>query len=159
MKEWWTNLALREKQIVFFGGIFCFLLFFYILIWLPFTNHISNLRHKIQQNHKLLTWMQEASQQIFKLEKNSTHEKISATSILSLLQNEISKSPFAKHITKLRQADSSSVQFSLQKIDFDALITWLILLSKNDGLIVAVISLTPADKAGLVSGEITLRSD
>lgn len=157
MKDWWLNLSIREKQTVSIGGILVVIFICYAFIWSPINNATNQLREKIQHDHALLVWMRKVSQHIASLQKNATQAEPDTTSILGTTQNEINKSAFAQHVSQLRQADSNSVQFTLQKVDFDELITWLTSIWKFHNLGVTKLNLTPTDKPGIVSGDIVLQ--
>jgi general secretion pathway protein M len=159
MKEWWQNLALREKQILVLGGAAVLLFVLYEIIWSPFTNKIDNMRTRVQDNQKLLTWMQNADKTMQTLTKSSTTQSQQLTgSLLGTMQTEINKSSLARHVTQLRQAENDSVQINLQKVDFDKLIGFITELSNRYGLIVSQITVMPTAIPGEVMADIVIKS-
>ncbi len=159
MKEWWQNLALREKQILALGALVVLLFVLYEIIWSPFTNKISSMRTEVQTNQKLLKWMQNADQLIQTLTKNSKTKSSQLTgSLLSLMQTEVNKSTLASHVTQLRQGENDSVQMNFQKVDFDALIIFLTDLANRYGLIVSQVTITPTHLPGEVMADVVVRS-
>ncbi len=159
MKEWWQNLALREKQILALGSAVVLLFVLYEIIWSPFTDKISNMRTRVHDNQKLLTWMQNADKTMQTLTKSSNTKSQQLTgSLLGTMQTEINKSPLARHVTQLRQAENDSVQMNLQKVDFDKLIGFITDLSNRYGLIVSQITVTPTATPGEVMADIVITS-
>jgi type II secretory pathway component PulM len=152
MKEWWINLGLREKQTLSVGGLFLILLLLYEIIWAPISNHNDNLRSEIARNQKLLIWMQEANQRAETMQKmlQSTSSAKTSAALLNLLQKEIKTSPFENNLLQMTQAENNAVQLSFQKVNFDALIKWLTVLWKNQGLTVKQITVTPNGPLGVV---------
>lgn len=159
MKEWWIHLSAREKQTLSFGGIVGFILLSYFLLWSPLENKVTRLREQIQKDQQLLIWMKAADKNIKAIQKNavSSFPKPSA-SLLSSVQNQINQSPIAGQLTQLRQAENDQVQLSFKQVHFDKLIVWLSDAWKEQGLIVAHITITPGSTPGMVSAELTLES-
>jgi len=158
IKERWSSLSLREKRIVTAGCGIVIVLFFYLLIWAPIANKAIALRTQIEQDQKLLSWMQAADARIQSMQ-HSLHPSAttSSKSILSIIQNEINQPDFVKNLSTLKQVDNHSVQINLQNVPFDSMITWLTQLSKNKGLQVTQMSVTPTNTKGLVTVEIVVR--
>ncbi len=153
IKEYWFQLATREKQTIMIGGFFAFLFLFYFLIWSPFTSKVENLKNTASSNAVLLKEMQEIDQKINFLQKNSisTHG-----SSLSILQNAIQQSSVAKNLTDMQQKEKDSVQLYFKEVDFDQLITWLI-NNSSEGWTISEFSTTKTSKPGMVSARFQLR--
>lgn len=156
MKDWWLNLALREKQTVSIGILFVTLFLFYELIWSPISNEATSLRSKVQQNSALLMWMKQTDSRIQSLGKTQTNS--TESSLLSTVQTQMNNSPLGKHVSQLRQSESNSVQLTLSAVSFDQMITWLTQVAKTDGIIVAQISVRPSGTTGIVTIDATLTS-
>lgn len=157
IKERWMSLSLREKRTVAAGIAAAIIFLCYLLIWSPVANKVEALRTQIQQDGKLLSWMQSANNRIKSLQQSMQPSTTSAKSILSIIQNEIKSSDFAKNLTTLRQVDAHSVQLNLQNVPFDNFITWLMQLSKNRGLQVTQMAVTPTSTQGIVVVEVILK--
>jgi type II secretory pathway component PulM len=158
MKEWWIHLGLREKQILSLGGILVLLFLIYEILLAPIDHHNATLRDEITHDIKLLSWMQEADKHIQSTEKllhKNSNTKNSAA-LLSTLQKDITQSPFASNLSQLSQAENNSVQITLQKVNFDALVTWLIDLWKKQGLTVTQLTATPNGLPGVVDTTIIM---
>lgn len=157
MKEWWNNLSIRERQVVFFGSIAIFLILIYLILWQPFTNKIDNLRSQITKNKNLLIWMQSADKQMQTIVKESqTKTSKNNGSILGVVQSDINKSALKSNLTQLKQAENDTVQVTFQKVGFDNLMKWLIHLWQQDGLTVLQATITPGDSLGVVSADLIL---
>jgi general secretion pathway protein M len=159
MKEWWVNLATREKQTVFLGGVLLTIFMLYEIIFSPLTGSVDNLRTKIQKNQSLLTWMQASDKHIQNLEKNPqiAAEKSSA-SLLSIVQDDINKNSISKYVTQLQQSENDTVDLRLQKVNFDNMIKWLAGICQTQHLTVTQLTATPAVAIGTVDAEIKLQA-
>lgn len=158
MKDWWQNLALREKQILSLGAAVVLLFILYEIIWSPFTNKIATMRTQVQHNQELLTWMIQADHRIQTLSKSAQNTTQTTESLLGIMQSEVNKSSLAKHVTQLRQAENDAVQLDLQKVDFDRLIVFLTALSNQYGIIVSQFTATPTGTPGEVMASVVVQN-
>lgn len=159
MKDWWLNLPLREKQMIAAGSLAVLFFILYQFIWSPLANANDEMRNHIQHNRETLGVMQNIDKHIQQLLKLSEQKKNQPTgSILGIMQTEINKSPFASHVSGLRQAENDSVQFNLRKINFDELLVFLTALWKNNGFIVSQIAVIPTGAPGEVTADVMIES-
>lgn len=154
IKEWWDNLSLREKQVMFFGGIIVTLALFYLIIWAPLSNAVASYRHEVEENGKLLAWMKEADHEMQNMQQTAKH-KTSASSLLSLVQKQLAIASLTT--TQLRQGDNGEIQMSFQNVAFDKLIQWLVAANQNQHLSIVHMSVTPTATPGLVMATITVK--
>ena len=159
MKEWWNNLALREKQTLSVGIFFLSLFLIYILLWSPLNTKVMSLRSHIQQNQELLTWMDAADKRIQVLEKTAQTKPAARPtgSLLSVIQKQINRTPLVTALTQLHQVDNESVQLTFEKVNFDQLITWLTGISQQ-GLLTTQLSITPGTTLGVVSADLIIKT-
>ncbi len=159
MKEWWSNLNLREKRIVSLGAAAIVIALVYLVLWSPLASSIDNFRDHIKHNQDLLLWMQTADKNIQAIEKIGKKPETHRTaSHLSIVENYLKQSPLAKNITQLVQADNDSVKLGFQRVDFDLLMTWLTELWQQQGLIITQFTVKPDNAPGMVTGELILSS-
>lgn len=159
MKDWWLNLALREKQMVAAGSLVIILFLLYEIIWSPLVLMNDNLRIRIQHNRDTLTSMQNTNQLIQHIEKTSQEKRQKPKeSLLGILQTEINKSIFASHVMQLHQAESDAVQFNLTKVDFDKALVFLTSLWKTYNIIVSQMTVTPTGTPGEVMMDVTVKA-
>lgn len=157
MKQWWFNLNLREKQTVSIGGVSMIIAILYLLIWSPLQTSVTTFRDQIQHNKNLLDWMKTTDEKIQAAEKMGQKPLSKSTgSSLSIVQNDLKKSPIANNITQLVQADNDSVKLNFQRVDFDLLMSWLTELWQQQGFIVTQMTAKAGDAPGMVSAEFIL---
>lgn len=159
MKEWWNNLALREKQLVSIGGIFLVLFLIYFFLWSPLNQKVASLRSQIRQNQDLLAWMKDTDKEIQSLEKTSAPKpNRSGGSLLSLVQKQVEHSSLSGSLSQLHQVESDSVQLTFKKVDFDKLIAWLIEVTQQEGLVITQLTVTPSGTPGIVGADLILKT-
>jgi len=157
MKEWWRELAIREKQMIVLGSLVLIIILIYEIIWSPLHTANQNLRVKIQHQQNTLQYMQSADlqiQQLLKIMAQKNNKNVQT--LLSTLQTAIKQSGFPQNVTQLRQAENDSVQIILSKVNFDQLIIFLNGLWQKQGLIVSQITVLPTHVPGEVSVDMML---
>jgi len=157
MKDWWLNLALREKKMLAAGAVVVILFLLYKILWSPLVTANNNLRTRVLHNQETLTWIQQADQRIQSLLKTSQKNVSPAGSLLGVMQTALHQSAFAAEISQLRQADNDSVAFSFKKIDFDHLIVFLTTLWQKQGLLVSQITVIPGNGPGEVVADVVVK--
>ena len=160
MKEWWHNLSLREKQTLTLGILAVIIFLIYALIFAPLDNKATSLRNKIKHNQELLSWMQKTDQQIKSAEKTLQKKStdINTGSLLTIVQQQINKTPLVSNLAQLRQADNDSVQLSFTNVDFDKLVVWLTALWQEHGLMVSQMTTTAGTPPGIVTADLILKN-
>lgn len=156
MKEWWNNLALREKQMLTLGALALFITLFYLFIWSPIDETTAALRKQIRSNQELLTWMENADQKLQALAKAPAQTVPAEGSLLSIVQKQINQTPFVSALTQLHQGENDSVQLTFQKVNFDKLIAWLTQLVQENGLVISQLTVIPTDKPGITGVDLVI---
>jgi general secretion pathway protein M len=157
MKAWWLNLGAREKQTLIIGGICIGLFFLYELTWAPLANKVDHLRNQIRTDKTLVVWMQANDKRIQALSQAAHNAAPRTTaSLLNIVQTEINKTPLAKNIAQLQQAENDAVELRLQKVDFDNLIAWLTQMSQEQELIISQALITASTTPGIVDADLRL---
>ncbi|MDR3492520.1 MAG: type II secretion system protein M [Gammaproteobacteria bacterium] len=155
MNKWWVNLSEKEKQTVTLGGIIAGIFLIYQFVWSPIADSSDQLRKKILQNQTLLSYMQESDKRIQLLEAHQQDNSNEKSSVLTHVQNELSKTSFSTNVTQLQQSENNSVKFNLQKVSFDELVKWLTTLSQQK-ISIAQMTVTPTSTPGIVEAELRL---
>ena len=157
MKEWWNNLAVREKQTLLAGSILVMIFVVYTFIWTPLAESIQLQREKIQSNQALLAWMQQADQQLQHPQSQTLRAKKTYTgSLLSFIQSQINKTELETLLTELKQSENDTVQLRFKEVNFDKLIIWLVTLAQDYHLSVVRMAVTPTTTIGIVNADIVI---
>jgi general secretion pathway protein M len=133
LQQWWSQLAEREKRMVSVGGVIVTIFILYAGMWHPFLSHLQTMRNRIHADQQTLRWMQEADKSLQKLE-NQTEKKnqaISPVALLGLLQKQINEAGLATNLTGLKQSGNDAIEIQFQKVDFDKLMSFLLVVAKS----------------------------
>lgn len=157
MKALWQRLALREQQLIIYGGALLALVLGYFLGFMPLQHVMSDLQTEIRSKETLLKWMQTTVPKITMLQNSSTtiSEKANPQSLLSV----VSQSLKTANLTagKIEQAGGENVSVTFNKVPFDDIVRWLIAISRQYGIVVSESVIRAAGDPGVVQATVVVR--
>jgi general secretion pathway protein M len=153
MREWFANLAPRERIIVLVGAAAAVLLIVWGLIWKPLNDGTADLRDSLEQKRALLVDLQ-------RIQGLPTSGTTSAPGddrrSLVVLVDQTAQS-MGLSFTRTRPDGSDAISVSFSSAPFDSLVEWLVQLERTSGLSVESASFNSTRERGLVSGQVFLR--
>lgn len=158
LKEWWGNLASREKQIIVIGSCCAALCFVYFCLFSPLIGRVTTLRQQIRSQQKTLVWMQTADKEIQKLEKETQHKTQQNSSVLLLgeIQKRIKQADLSQSLSQLKQNSNRSIEIHFKKVKFDSLMQFLISLLKEQNTTISQMSVTAENTSGMVNADLII---
>lgn len=157
LKEWWRNLANREKKIIVIGVFFLTIIFFYQIIWSPVLHHLIKMRSHILDEQKILVLIQNADKEIQLAQNQNKKEFSSPLFLLEFLQQQVDEAEMKVYLTQLKQEGEQSVAVSFKKIEFDTLLHFLIKLSKQHYIAISQANIRGDKTLGQVDADLILR--
>lgn len=159
LKEWWSSLAIRERQALMLLSGFLSIFLIYACVWSPLYNAANTKRNRITADQKILDWMVTADKEIQQLEHEShgTGKTVSPVVLLGVLQKQINHAELEQQLVQLKQINNDSVEMHFQKVAFDKVITLLSDLIKEENVTITQMSATAEKAPGLVDVDVTLR--
>ena|SRR5579862_7022288 len=159
LKEWWADLALREKRIVSVGGIVVGVAIIYLWIWSPLINKIADQRKQIQSDEKLLQWMQVADKEIQKLETQSKNKStvMSPVALLSYVQAKVKDAELDSYLTQLKQITNETIAMHFQRVEFDRMIRLLTSITKGQNVSIIQLSVVAEKSPGMVNADVIIK--
>lgn len=153
MREWFTNLAPRERVIVLCGGAAALVIVVWGLIWKPLDDGTAGLRDALAQKRALLVDLQ-------RIEGLPSAGSMSAPAddrrSLVVLVDQTGQS-LGLSFTRTRPDGPDAISVSFTSAPFDTVVEWLVLLERTHGLTVESASFNGSRDRGLVSGQLSLR--
>ena len=158
IKEWWAQLALREKQAVAMGGSILGVILIYVAVWSPFLDRVAEMRKRIQTDDKTLAWMKaaDAKIKILSASENSSERVTSPVVLLSLLQKQMDQNGLASSLTGMKQSGNDSIEMHFQQVEFDRLIRFLTEVIKQHRVTVTQMSVVSVDAPGMVNADLVM---
>ncbi len=158
MKTWWQNLSSRERTMTGSLSVVICILLIYFIIWAPISNGVGTLKQTVSNNRALLSWMQQATSVLQRNQStdDDAGQSTPADQRLAVIQTSLKDTSFSKHVNQIEQTNQNDVRVVITSVDFDTLSDWLVLLWKQNGIIISEASLKKLNNQGLVSANITL---
>lgn len=157
MREWFDNLSLRERGIVFGGGLVAILMFYWLLIWDPMVRRADELQRGVQEQTRVLTELRQTAAQVTRLRATGAPSRQQSNrSLLAIVDGSSKQTGISGQIKRMQPEGQKSVRLWLEDAPFDDLIRWLNQLQTQHGIAVTAASIDRQDKAGTVKVRLTL---
>ena len=158
MKDWWEQLASRERLVVQYGSL---ALFLFIILWFglrPGLKAISSLEQQVAANQSLLAWMTPSADKITSLRHHQTGaKKLPVAQLLPTLQDDLQATELAQGLEQISLVGEDEVALSFSKVNFDIFISWYTEMVRRYGVVITNLSVVHLDNAGAVKLEARLR--
>jgi len=155
MREWFANLAERERLIVGIGGVLAAVIVVWGLIWAPLRSGATDLREAIEEKRALLVDLQRA--EALPSPGNAIARGGDSSSLVVLVDRTAQTMGLAGSFTRTRPDGPDAISVSFTNAPFDNIVNWLITLEQSDSISVESASFNGARSRGLVSGQLLLR--
>jgi general secretion pathway protein M len=158
MKEWFANLQPRERAMVVAGAIALAVLMFYAAVWDPLTSGARNKAAAVEEQRKLLLWMQQASQDVKRLRpSNLTPAQLPAgQSLLGVIDQTAKGAGLGSALKRVKPEGENKVSVWLEEAAFDDAIRWLENLQRIYGVEIDTIVIDRKNIPGKVDARIEL---
>lgn len=131
MKQWWLNLAERERRILLAAGAVLLLVILYRGGWYPLQQHLQQSRNQVQQLQQQLNWMRQQAPLVRQLKQAAPNTEPSDTDIASALTT---SSRTRQLVLKRIQPQGENALVELDMIGFEQLVHWLDQLEQQYGI-------------------------
>lgn len=131
MKQWWRQLAERERQILLLGAASVLFALLYWGGWAPLQQNLQQSRGQLKQLQQQLDWMQQQAPLVHQLKQTAPLNHVVEIDMASA----ITASSQTKKMTLKRiqpQGDNTLVELDI--VSFDQLVNWLDLLEQQYGI-------------------------
>jgi general secretion pathway protein M len=131
MKQWWLNLAERERQVLLLGTISVFFALLYWGAWAPLQKNLQQSRGQVKQLQQQLDWMHQQAPRVHQLKQA---EPISHVTHIDISSAITASSQTKKMALKRIQPQGDNAVVELDIVGFDQLVNWLDLLEQQYGI-------------------------
>jgi len=152
IETWLDGLNPRERRLVIGGGAVLLVFMLYQLTWAPFANGVANMQGKINKQQQDLIWMQQAAEEVRSLQGGSGgRQTVHSGSLLGLIEKTARQRGLGSSIRKVQPEGQSGVRMWLDKVAFDAVLTWLDELQTKQGVVVTSFTAESINQPGRVN--------
>lgn len=141
----------RERRLVIGGAIFLVVFLLYQLTWAPFANGVTNMQTKVNKQQQALLWMQQSAQEVRSLQGGSGRRPVHTGSLLGLIEKTARQRGLGSSIRKVQPEGQKGVRVWMDKVAFDAVMTWLDELQLKQGVTVSSFSAESIAQSGRVN--------
>ena len=160
MKDWYDNLDVRERRVLFAGVTVLVVALLYLLAWEPLVNKINVLEKSNQENQKLLSWMEqsavEAKQLQAKLKSSGASGRSKGQSLLGTIDRTAKTNKLAKSVKRVQPDGQTKARVWLENVSFDSMVSWLEKLQRQQGIHIVTSVIEKQDEPGLVNARLVL---
>src|SRR3990167_1640892 len=156
LKDRWQQLSLREQKALRFSGLLIVIFMIYQFMWSPFLQQVAMMRERIKSDEKILAFMQQTDRAIKEEESKITpNNRLSSPALLlSFLQKQIVQAGLQHNLGQLKQASHDTIEMHFQSVEFDKLMQLLLLVIKEQHLMITQMSAVTEGTPGIVNVDI-----
>lgn len=153
MREWFLNLAPRERLILATGAVLAVAIILWGLVWKPLLDQRALYADELDAKTRLLADLERASS-ISTTPAATTSD--AGQSMLIVIDSSARTFGLADAFTQTRPNGPDEISVSFQRAPFDTVIAWLVELERTHGISVSSASMTGAGQPGLINGQVFL---
>ncbi len=157
MKEWYAGLQPRERLMVMAGAIALALLLFYATIWDPLTSGARAKADAVSEQQKLLSWMQQAAEDVKRLRPASAQavaQLPAGQSLLGVIDQTAKSAGLGAALKRVKPEGENKVGVWMEDAAFDDVVRWLETLHRSFGVEVDNITVDKKNVTGKVDARI-----
>lgn len=157
MKNWWENLAARERLMLSIALIITIIAVLYLLVWEPLQKRTETLRHTVSEERNQIAWMEQAAVEILALRGGVVpKEKRNNESLLAVVDRSARAAGMGAGINRVEPEGKDKARIWLNDVAFDNLIRWLSELDKTQGITTESVVIDRQNVAGQVNARLVL---
>lgn len=145
LKRWFLQLSERERMLVVAASVITVIVLFYYLLWSPLHQAVDTQSAALENDRKLLIWVQEQSSRAQLLQSTGQNNTFSGS--LTQLVNQTTR---AANISVSRlQPQDDELQIWIDEVPFNALMQWLADLEQR-GVVILQSDFSETNEDGFV---------
>jgi len=155
MREWYANLADRERRFVLIGAIGGLVLLLLAII-LPLNRNITQARQRVSSKQGDLVFIQSVTAQL--AAAGPAVAGGNGDSLVVLIDSSARESGLGKALSSSQPTGDGGLRIRLDHAAFDAVVAWLARLSQQHGVRVESAEIETANEKGYVNAGLVLKT-
>lgn len=159
MKEWWQQLAPRERRVLLLGGGALAVILYIFAFRMPAAATVAELRTQVSQERELVAWMEDSRREIRRLRgraEPSTASESPHQSLYSLADASARDAGLDSALSRVEPAGGNGARVNFEDIAFDELVRWLAQLRREHGIIADQVTVRRGSDQGRVNVQLVL---
>ena len=153
----WQQLPPSDKRILIGGTFALFLILLWSLVWQPLQSQMQANQQRLVKLKNDYAWMQQAAPQIQALQSQQQPNTDHRTSLLTLIDQSLQKSPLANINKRISPRNEHQAQIDIESVAFNPFISWLSQLLTAEAIQVQSLSIEAGKTAGMVQIHLSLK--
>ena len=153
----WLALEPRERRVLTVTIVVLTAFLFYILLWSRMQSDLGRLRVSVPKDQARLSLMRAQATQVVQLRAQGVTGRTQGGNILSVIEQTAAARGLKQAITRMEPEGANNVRLNLDSVSFNALVTWLGDLQKQNGIRVDNTTLEALPAPGMVRARLLLR--
>ena len=147
MNNWWENLSLRERYIVFIAGFIGLVIGVDTLVLEQHRIKVEQITEDLEQARLDFVWMSEA---VHRLPANANQQKkVNSGRVITFVDRQITKLKLKSNMQQMTPIGDHSVRLKLNNLEFSRALTFFDAI--ETALTTEEVRITPADTIGFVN--------
>ncbi|KTD04259.1 type II secretion system protein M [Fluoribacter gormanii] len=157
MKAYISSLNEREKWMLI-GGTLCLLLYvYYLFLYNPLSQKVTQKSAQLVEKTATLTWMQKIRQQ--SQVKQTKKQSVDNSQLLTTIATKLKNDPTLKFPYQLQQTGLGDIQLTFDAVAFNLFIAWLEKLNQHYAITVKQFEADRSKTPGVTRLMILISSD
>ncbi len=123
MKNYLSTLNEREKWMLILAALSLFIYCYYLFLYAPLANKLTQKRTQLIEKTETLAWMQKVKQEGYASKK--AKQTVDNSQLLTLLATQLKDNPTLKVAHQLQQTSSGEIQLTFEAVPFQLFMSWL----------------------------------
>ncbi|MFN2308948.1 MAG: type II secretion system protein GspM [Gammaproteobacteria bacterium] len=159
MKEWWDGLGERERLILGVSTLLAVPLLVWALLWWPLAGAVERVEQEVAEQREQLRWMQAAAAEVSQLRGSGAQAAgLGGRSLLAVVDQSARAAGLGAGLKRVEPESADAVRVRLEGVSFDAVVTWLDVLSRQFGVLASLVSIEREATPGQVTVRLTLHA-
>jgi general secretion pathway protein M len=156
LQQYLQRLSARERYILL-GGAALAIVIIILGVLLPLQNQVSAAQARVQQKRNDLVWLRMVSPQLMSLQTIRPPGALKE-SLAALVDRTAREGGFSKNLAGTQASGDGGLNVRLDKMPFDAMITWLSQLHERFGVNVDTATVDASGEPGTITATLVLHS-
>ncbi|MDH5545702.1 MAG: type II secretion system protein M [Gammaproteobacteria bacterium] len=155
IKQYWQQLNPRERLLLGVAGVVLGLMILFLGILEPVMDEAKSLEKQVEEQRKLLKWMEDSAQEVKRLTRSSGTRKAAVgaggQSLLGVIDRTAKAGNLGDAMKRVEPDGGDKVRVWLEQASFDDVVTWLENLERNYSLQIESVAVDKENAPGRVN--------
>lgn len=146
MKNYLNSLNEREKWMVIITALCLFIYCYYLLLYAPLSNKVTQKSVQLVEKVETLAWMQKVKQQAH---SSKTKQTVDNSQLLTVLAAQLKENTTLKFPYQLQQTGSGDIQLMFEAVPFKLFMGWLTTINEKYTITIKQLDIEHTDTPGV----------